>query len=378
MARKRARRSRTVTLFGGFASTVCWPLSALFVEWLGWRGTCFAFAVLHLGLTLPFYWLVLPKVRTDAPPCAPHARAAGGTVDDQVWSREGNGFCSGSWRPRSASAGASPPFSPSISSPSCKRAGSNSHRQWRSAPWSVPSQVCGRLFEMMFGKHYRPIHTLLISVVLVAAGLTVLATGSDRCGRARRLRRRDRHRVDSPGDPAALHLRPRTLRDLGGSSWRVPPWSPVRWHLSLGPSCSTGQARRSPYTCSSGWLWPISEQPWCSGSFRAGTTSGNRHRPRKRRQCRASVARAPFPLPRPFGRPLPLPRRGANASFGSRPSGWQLSRVSVSKVVIPLPARSRPSAKRPSSPFPLLDDAPQTGRSFRKQPLRRVCGALAA
>ena len=31
-----------LTLFGGFASTVCWPLSAFLVEAVGWRGACFA------------------------------------------------------------------------------------------------------------------------------------------------------------------------------------------------------------------------------------------------------------------------------------------------------------------------------------------------
>ena len=33
-------RHTSLTLFGGFASTVCWPLSAFFVEHLGWRGAC--------------------------------------------------------------------------------------------------------------------------------------------------------------------------------------------------------------------------------------------------------------------------------------------------------------------------------------------------
>src|SRR5829696_1060069 len=42
-----ARRPITIlTLFGGFASTVGWTLSALFLEWFGWRGTCFAYAAL--------------------------------------------------------------------------------------------------------------------------------------------------------------------------------------------------------------------------------------------------------------------------------------------------------------------------------------------
>jgi MFS family permease len=51
----------TLTLFGGFASTVCWPLSALLVTELGWRGTCLAYAAFHLVVLLPAYLLVVPR-----------------------------------------------------------------------------------------------------------------------------------------------------------------------------------------------------------------------------------------------------------------------------------------------------------------------------
>ena len=37
-----------ITLFAGFASTVGWPTSALFIEHFGWRGACLAWAALHL------------------------------------------------------------------------------------------------------------------------------------------------------------------------------------------------------------------------------------------------------------------------------------------------------------------------------------------
>src|SRR3546814_3524301 len=43
----------TLTLFGGFASTTCWPLSAWLVSELGWRGTCFTYAAIHLFVLLP-------------------------------------------------------------------------------------------------------------------------------------------------------------------------------------------------------------------------------------------------------------------------------------------------------------------------------------
>lgn len=50
-----------VTLYGGFASTVCWPLTAVLNEWLGWRGACLAYAAVHLAIVLPLYLFAIPK-----------------------------------------------------------------------------------------------------------------------------------------------------------------------------------------------------------------------------------------------------------------------------------------------------------------------------
>jgi MFS family permease len=50
----------TLTLIGGFASTVCWPLSALLLAHLGWRGACLAYAGVNLLLVLPLYRFGLP------------------------------------------------------------------------------------------------------------------------------------------------------------------------------------------------------------------------------------------------------------------------------------------------------------------------------
>jgi MFS family permease len=50
-----------LTLFGGFASTVCWPLSAFLVTHFGWRGTCLAYAAFHLIVLLPAYLLLVPR-----------------------------------------------------------------------------------------------------------------------------------------------------------------------------------------------------------------------------------------------------------------------------------------------------------------------------
>ncbi|MGH6713674.1 MAG: MFS transporter [Bradyrhizobium sp.] len=59
-----ARRSITgITLIAGFASTVGWPLSALGLETIGWRNTCFAWAAAHILIGLPINLLMLPAVK---------------------------------------------------------------------------------------------------------------------------------------------------------------------------------------------------------------------------------------------------------------------------------------------------------------------------
>jgi len=67
-----------LTLWAGFASTVCWPLSALLVETIGWRGAALGYAALHLGVTIPLCWFGVPrgggggrlKLPVKAPPFA--------------------------------------------------------------------------------------------------------------------------------------------------------------------------------------------------------------------------------------------------------------------------------------------------------------------
>jgi predicted MFS family arabinose efflux permease len=63
VAPDRYRRAVTgLTLFGGFASTVFWPLShALSAAW-GWRATLLIFAALHLLICMPIHRLALPPV----------------------------------------------------------------------------------------------------------------------------------------------------------------------------------------------------------------------------------------------------------------------------------------------------------------------------
>lgn len=63
-----ARRHITnLTLFGGLTSAIAWPASALLVHYIGWRGTCWTYALIHLAFSLPIHWRFIP----DPPPALP-------------------------------------------------------------------------------------------------------------------------------------------------------------------------------------------------------------------------------------------------------------------------------------------------------------------
>ena len=47
-----------ITLLGGLASTVCWPLTAWMETSIGWRDTCLVWSAVHLLVILPLYALL--------------------------------------------------------------------------------------------------------------------------------------------------------------------------------------------------------------------------------------------------------------------------------------------------------------------------------
>ena len=64
-----------LNLWGGFASTVCWPLSTLMLDAWGWRGVPLAYAALHLAGTLPLVLLAIPREPERRPDHTPGASA---------------------------------------------------------------------------------------------------------------------------------------------------------------------------------------------------------------------------------------------------------------------------------------------------------------
>ncbi len=74
-----------VTLFGGFASTVCWPASAWLVEHAGWRAACFTYAAVYLLVALPLYLIAIPASHPHASEAAKGSKAGGVTLSATEW-----------------------------------------------------------------------------------------------------------------------------------------------------------------------------------------------------------------------------------------------------------------------------------------------------
>src|SRR5215471_17839767 len=74
VAGPRARQAiALLTIIGGLASTVFWPLSGVLDAALGWRHTLLLYAAVHLLACAPIHWLILPR----QPPAHP---ASGGAA----------------------------------------------------------------------------------------------------------------------------------------------------------------------------------------------------------------------------------------------------------------------------------------------------------
>jgi predicted MFS family arabinose efflux permease len=157
-----------LTLFGGFASTICWPLSAFMIDHVGWRSACFIYAALHLFVMLPLQVIV---VRTP----------------EKIKS-EGNGQNTSSETLRIDNETLIFALLAMVLSIA---AGIGSivvvhlliFLQARGADFALavtlgtifgPAQVGARVVERRFGDRYHPIWTMIASCALMAIGLSLL------------------------------------------------------------------------------------------------------------------------------------------------------------------------------------------------------------
>lgn len=159
-----------VTLFGGLASTVCWPLSAYMVDALGWRGTCAAYALIQLFVSLPLYLFGVPREPVSAPRPMAGASAAAG--------QEGEPETRGALFVLVATG-----MTLSWGITSAIGVHLLTLLQERGIAFAAavalgalvgPSQVGARLIELLLGQRFHPVWTMIISSALVTAGLALL------------------------------------------------------------------------------------------------------------------------------------------------------------------------------------------------------------
>jgi hypothetical protein len=161
----------TLTLFGGFASTACWPLSAALVSEFGWRGACLFYAALHLLVVLPLYAFLLPREARHSEVALPlrHAglRATVGpsrllfllltaaiTISSMISTMVSVHLLT-ILQTRDIALAAAVALGALVG----------------------PSQVGARAVEMMISRYHHPIWTLLAATVFVAVGVGVLWAG---------------------------------------------------------------------------------------------------------------------------------------------------------------------------------------------------------
>lgn len=160
----------TLTLWGGFASTVCWPLSAFFLEHMGWRGACLTYAAIHLVISLPLVLFVLPgngkakpgASRKEVPAVALHGRERRAyRIIMAVMVLSGLGVTIVSVHLLTL----------------LQQRGLSLAEAVALGALIGPAQVAGRIGEMASGGRHHPIWTLAAACALTATGMTMLASG---------------------------------------------------------------------------------------------------------------------------------------------------------------------------------------------------------
>jgi MFS family permease len=160
----------TLTLFGGFASTVCWPLSAYLDEHLGWRGACLAYAALQLIGALPIYLFALPREPAE-PTHAPAISGAAAPNPGDIGAPRRGLFVLLATSITLASV-ISTVFSVHLLT-ILQGKGLAVTAAVGLGALVGPSQVAARAIEMLIARYHHPIWTKLAATSLVTAGLAI-------------------------------------------------------------------------------------------------------------------------------------------------------------------------------------------------------------
>lgn len=160
----------TLTLWGGFASTVCWPISAALVDAIGWRGTCLAYAAVLVSICLLLILFAVPEIAHPRPDAA-SGRHRHFVLSDQeeatFWLFAAMQVLAGLFV-----------TIVSVHLISLLQArGVTLAEAVTLGALIGPAQVSARVLEMIGRGRHHPLWTLTAAVVLGAAGLLILAIG---------------------------------------------------------------------------------------------------------------------------------------------------------------------------------------------------------
>lgn len=154
-----------ITLISGFATTLSWPLVALAIEQMGWRAACVAYAGVLLVIVAPLYLWVLPRGGRLQQPQRSTEQACGG-VDGRMYRLLTWIFALGAIIMTAISVQLVAML---------QGLGYSLASAIALATLLGPSQVASRVLQMLASKRH-PIWTALVSVVLVAVGMLLVAT----------------------------------------------------------------------------------------------------------------------------------------------------------------------------------------------------------
>jgi MFS family permease len=164
-----ARRAITVlTLAGGFASTVGWPVTHLLLGAVGWRGTYLVFATLMAAVCAPLYAFALPRSRAGP------GAAAGGPAAQPAVHLPPHGlafllvtaaFTAYGFVPSALSAHLLAIFS---------RSGIDAATVVLIGALFGPAQVAARVTELAFGRNLHPLSLARVAVGLLVAAFAML------------------------------------------------------------------------------------------------------------------------------------------------------------------------------------------------------------
>lgn len=162
----------TLTLFGGFASTVCWPLSAFLEAHLGWRGACLAYAAIHLCLCFPLQF-VLPVTAAEK---ADRAADAAVTATEPLPPHDGRLSFLVLAAVLTLTAAIGSILLAHLMTLLAARGVEPAHAIALGTLFG-PAQVLARVVERLFGVHYHPIWTMVAAVLAIAVALFLFAGG---------------------------------------------------------------------------------------------------------------------------------------------------------------------------------------------------------